>query len=60
MAILSVMLAIVGHFARFSPEDHLDICFNDQQGFTESILVLYIMRYLYFKGKYPEKQGKWP
>ena len=34
MAILSVMLAIVGHFSRFSPEDHLDICFSDQQGFT--------------------------
>ena len=34
MAILSVMLAILGHFLRFSPDDHLDICFSDQQGFT--------------------------
>ena len=34
MAIQSVMLAILGHFLRFSPDDHLDICFSDQQGFT--------------------------
>ena len=47
-------------FPGVSPNDHLNICFNDQQGFTESILVLYILRYLYFKAKYPEKQGKWP
>ena len=45
MAILSVMLAILGHFLRFSPDDHLDTCFSDQQDFTESTLVLYILRY---------------
>ena len=60
MAILSDMLAIFGHFFRFSPDDHLDTCFSDQQDFTESTLVLYILRYSYFKAQYPEKQGKWP
>ena len=60
MAILSVMLAILGHFLRFSPDDHLDTCFSDQQDFTESTLMLYILRYSYFKAQYPEKQGKWP
>ena len=60
MAILSVMLAILGHFLRFSPDDHLDTCFSDQQDFTESTLVLYILRYSYFKAQHPEKQGKWP
>ena len=34
MAILSVMLAIMGHFSKFSPDDHLDTCFSDQQDFT--------------------------
>ena len=34
MAILSVMLAILGHFSRFTPDDHLDICFSDQYDFT--------------------------
>ena len=33
MAILSGKLAILGHFSRFSPNDHLDTCFNDQQDF---------------------------
>ena len=60
MAILSDMLAILGHFSRFSPDDHLDTCFSDQQDFTESTLMLYILRYSYFKAQYPEKQGKWP
>ena len=45
MAILSVMLAILGHFSRFSPDDHLDMCFSDLQDFTESTLVLYIPKY---------------
>ena len=45
MAILTVMLAILGHFLRFSPDDHLDTCFSDQQDFTESTLVLYILRH---------------
>ena len=45
-------------FPGVSPNDHLNICFNDQQGFTESILVLYILRYLYFKAQYPVKQVK--
>ena len=30
MAILSVLLAILGHFSRFLPDDHLDTCFSDQ------------------------------
>ena len=60
MAILSVILAILGHFSSFSPDDHLDTCFSDQQDFTESALMLYILRYSYFKAQYPEKQGKWP
>ena len=34
MAILSVMLAILRPFSRFLPDDHLNICFSDQQGFT--------------------------
>ena len=58
MAILSVMLAILGHFSRFSPDDHLDTCFSDQQDFTESTLVLYILRYSYSMAQYPERQGK--
>ena len=45
MAIISGMLAILGHFSRFSSDDHLEICFSDQQDFTESTLVLYVMRY---------------
>ena len=60
MAILSVMLAILVHFSRFLPDDHLDTRFSDQQDFKESTLVLYILRYLYFKAQHPEKQGKWP
>ena len=60
MAILSVMLAILGHFSRFSPADHLNTCFSDQQDFMESTLVLYILRYSYFKAQHPEKHGKWP
>ena len=60
MAILSIIMAILGHFPIFSPDDHLDICFSDQQDFTESTLVLYILRYLFFKAQNPEKQGKWP
>ena len=51
IAILSVMLAIFGHFLRFSPDDHLDTCFSDQQDFTESTLVLYILIYSYFKAQ---------
>ena len=50
------MLAILGHFSRFSPDDHLDICFSGQQNFTESTLLLYILRYLYFKAQYPENR----
>ena len=45
MAILSVMLAILDQFSRFSPDDHLDTCFSDQQDFTESTLVLYVLIY---------------
>ena len=60
MAILSFILAIMGHFFRFSPDNHLNICFNDQQDFTESTLLLYIPRYLDFKAQYPETQGKCP
>ena len=60
MAILSVILAILGHFSSLSPGDHLDTSFSDQQDFTESALMLYIPRYSYFKAQYPEKQGKWP
>ena len=60
MAILSVMLAILDNFSWFSPDDHLDTCFSDQQDFMESTLVLYILRYSYFMAQYPEKQGKWP
>ena len=59
IVILSVMLAILCLFTGFSPDDHLNICFNDQQDFTGSILMLYILRYSYFKAKYPEKEGKW-
>ena len=44
-AILSFILAILGHFFRFSPDDLLDICFSDQQDFTDSKLVLYNPRY---------------
>ena len=33
MAILSGKLAILGHFSRFSADNHLDTCFNDQQDF---------------------------
>ena len=33
MAILSVMMAIFGHFLRFLPDYHLVICFSDQQDF---------------------------
>ena len=32
MVILSVMLATLGHFSRFSPDDHLDICLIDHFG----------------------------
>ena len=70
MAILGVMLAILGHFSRFSPDDHLDTCFSDQQDFTESTLVLYIPRYSiirlnFFNPPGPEKcrkynSQKWP
>ena len=59
MAILSVMLAILGHFSRFSPDDHLDICFSDQQDFTESTLVLYILKSSEFNAQYPENQRKY-
>ena len=54
------MLAILGYFSRFSPNDHTDICLSEQQDFTESTLLLYIPRYLDFKAQYPETQGKWP
>ena len=60
MPILSIIMAILGHFPIISPDDHLDICFSDQQDFTESTLVLYILRYSYSKAQYPDKQGKWP
>ena len=60
MAILSVMLAILGHFSRFSPDDHLDTCFSDQLDFTESTLVFYTLRYYYFMAQYPENHGKLP
>ena len=49
-----------GPFSRFSPDDLLDICLSDQQEFTESTLVLSILRYSDFKAQYPEKQRKWP
>ena len=58
MAILYVIRAILGHFFRFSPDDHLNICFSDKQDFTESTLVLYILRYSNFKAQYPEKKKK--
>ena len=29
MAILSIIMAILGPFSRFSPDDHLDVCFSD-------------------------------
>ena len=60
MAIVSFMLAFLGQIVRFSPVDHLDIYFCDQQNFRESTLVLYILRYSEFKAQYPEKQGKCP
>ena len=44
MAVLSVMLAILGYFSKFSPNDHTDICLSEQQDFTESTLLLYILR----------------
>ena len=44
MAVLSVILAILGYFSRFSPNDHTDICLSEQQDFTESTLLLYILR----------------
>ena len=56
MAILSIIMNILGHFPIFSPDDHLDICFSDQQDFTESTLVLYILRYSYLKAQYPENR----
>ena len=56
MAILSGKLAILGHFSRFSPDNHLDICFSDQQDFTESTLVFYILKYLDFMAEYPENR----
>ena len=48
-AILCIMIAILGHFSRVSSDDPLDICFSDQQDFTESTLVLYISRYSVFR-----------
>ena len=36
MAILRIVIAILGYFPRVSSDDHLDICFSDQQDFTES------------------------
>ena len=45
MAILSFILAILGHFFRFSPDYLLDICFSDQQDFTDSKLVLFTPKY---------------
>ena len=57
MAILNVMLSIFGHFSRFSPDNQLDICFSDQQDFTESTLVFYILKHLDFKAEYSEKKG---
>ena len=44
IAILSVMLAILGYFSMFSPNDHTDICLSEQQDCTESTLLLYILR----------------
>ena len=52
----------VGHFGpflRFSPDDQLDICFSDQRDFTESTLVLYILKYSEFNAQYPENQRKY-
>ena len=49
MAILSVILAILGHFLSFSLDDHLHTCFSDQQDFTEFTLVLYMPRYSVFR-----------
>ena len=45
MAILSFILAILGDFFRFSPDYLLDICFSDQQDFTDSKLVLFTPKY---------------
>ena len=58
MAILSGKLAILGHFSRFSPNNHLDTCFNDQQDFTKSTLVLYVLRYSDVKAQYPEEKKR--
>ena len=55
MAILSVILAISGHFSRFSLDGHLNIRSCDQQDFTESTLVPYIPRHLDFKAQKAEK-----
>ena len=38
------VVIILGHFPGFSSDDHLDICFSDQQGLTEFPLVLYLLR----------------
>ena len=38
------MLAILGYFSMFSPNDHTDICLSEQQDCTESTLLLYILR----------------
>ena len=43
--ISSIIMAILGHFSRFSTDDYLDLCLSDQQEFTESTLVLYCLRY---------------
>ena len=34
MAILSIIMAILGHFSRFSLDNHLGACFSDQQEFN--------------------------
>ena len=52
------MLAILGHFLRVSPDGHLDRCCSDQQDFTKSTLLIYILRYSYFMAQYPKKHGK--
>ena len=55
---LSVKLAILGYFSRFSPDSHLNICSCDRQDFTEATLVPYLPRYLDFKAQQAEKPSE--
>ena len=52
-----------GHLRPFfsiSPYFVLNICFSNQQDFTESTFVLFILKFNDFKTQYPEKHGKCP